>query len=447
MARIRVPYKSDEMSPAALTAGGTTFTFNRDPGLATLAAGDLYAITIDPGAASEETVYLTAYTAGALTGTISRGQDGTTAVAHVGGAPWVMDPKLEDRGADDLTTAQTIAGSKYFTGASFRESFSAPLTAFAGGGQAGATPLPAMFNRVTISAATAPPFDSVLLPAALGGQDIIVVNATNNPIQVFGTGTDTINGVAAATGITQAPNSVEAYFCTAAGSWNVDPGIGFSGQLFTELAQDNIVALAGGGQAGATLLWAQTSRIATVATAGDSIRLPVSAPGLELLVINHGANSMQVYGSGTDTIDDVATATGVSQMVNSMVIYTCATAGKWYSNGIGTGFSGQFPTVSFLNGITAFAGGGQAGAVLLSNVINRVTTVATASDSVKLPASAGGMQITVTNAAAVNPLNIYPSTGDQINALGVNAPYAVVAGKTAAFSCAVAGQWHAVLGA
>src|SRR5258708_32661582 len=78
----------------------------------------------------------------------------------------------------------------------------AGLTAFAGGGQASATPLPSEFNVVAPSVATTPPFDSVLLPASVPGLDVVVVNSTANPIQVYGSGTDTINGVAAATGIT-----------------------------------------------------------------------------------------------------------------------------------------------------------------------------------------------------------------------------------------------------
>src|SRR5712664_233202 len=77
-----------------------------------------------------------------------------------------------------------------------------------------------------------------------------------------------------------------------------------------ESAQDNIVARAGGGQALATQLITQTCRITTVATSGDSIKLPPSQPGLEVLIINHGANPMQVFGSGADTIDDIASATG-----------------------------------------------------------------------------------------------------------------------------------------
>lgn len=94
--------------------------------------------------------------------------------------------------------------------------------------------------------------------------------------------------------------------------------------------------------------------------------------------------------------------------------------------------------------LTAHAGGGQASALALTAVINRVTTVATA-DSVKLPPSQAGMTITVINAAAANSMNVFPASGEAINALGANAAFAVAANKTAYFTCATAGQWHSVL--
>lgn len=218
------------------------------------------------------------------------------------------------------------------------------------------------------------------------------------------------------------------------------------GGMFYELSQDAVTARAGGGQVLATQLTGQTARITVVATAGDSVMLPPSAAGLEILVINHGANSMQVYGAGTDLINDAATAVGVSQMANSSVIFMCATTGNWYTDGLGTGFSGGFQTQSYANGITAFAGGGQGSAVLLSAMINRVTVVATIGDSVKLPIAVPGMQIMVTNAAA-NSMNLFPGVGDAINALGANAAYAVAGGKTVSLICAVALQWHAILSA
>src|ERR1700694_3685037 len=72
-----------------------------------------------------------------------------------------------------------------------RDTSGAGITAFAGGGQASATLMNFEFNRVTVSAATVPPYDSVALPPSLVGYGIIVVNATANTIQVFGSGADT----------------------------------------------------------------------------------------------------------------------------------------------------------------------------------------------------------------------------------------------------------------
>lgn len=216
--------------------------------------------------------------------------------------------------------------------------------------------------------------------------------------------------------------------------------------LLNESATDGIVAHAGGGQAQATALTKEINRVITVATAGDSVVLPASASGLTIMVVNHGASPLQVFGTGADTINDVAAATGVTQMPGSLVIYSCITAGAWYTEGLGTGYSGAFPTSSYTNGIVAHAGGGQAGGTLVTTVLNRVTTVATIADSVLLPASVPGMQITVANGAA-NSLNLFPAVGDQINALGANAAFAIAGGKTATLYCMVAGQWHAVLSA
>lgn len=100
---------------------------------------------------------------------------------------------------------------------------------------------------------------------------------------------------------------------------------------------------------------------------------------------------------------------------------------------------------SAVSGLTAFAGGGQASALLLTRSINRVTTVGTAADSVKLPAAKAGMTVLVANAAAANSMNVFPSTGGVINALAANAAYAVAANKTVMFVCAVDGTWNTLL--
>lgn len=108
------------------------------------------------------------------------------------------------------------------------------------------------------------------------------------------------------------------------------PTIGLqSGAALQKLAQligstqNNITAQADGTKANATQITAAKARVTTVAGAGDSVKLPPGYPGLEVTLFNAGANSMQVFGSGNDTINDVATATGVAQANGLSAIYTC----------------------------------------------------------------------------------------------------------------------------
>ncbi len=219
------------------------------------------------------------------------------------------------------------------------------------------------------------------------------------------------------------------------------------GDFLLESSQDNITATAGGGQAGAFQIQSQTTRISTVATIGDSVQLPPSAPGLELLVINHGANSMQVYGNGADTIDDLGAQVGVSQMAQSLVIFTCASAGKWYTEGLSSGFSQSLglQTFSYVT-VAANAAGTQAAGTLLTAMLNNITA-AGANYSTLLPPSAGGLEITVHNISA-NTVLVYPSAGgtgaEKINALGANAALAMGANTSTVFTCVAAGTWFSV---
>lgn len=219
--------------------------------------------------------------------------------------------------------------------------------------------------------------------------------------------------------------------------------------LLAESATDTITAKASGTQTTATPLTTELNRITVVATTGDAVLLPASQPGLTIIVTNHGANPCQVYGAGTDTIDDVATATGVQQMASSMVIYSCYTAGAWYTEGLASGFvrGAALQTFSAVDGLVANSGGLQSGATPLTAMMNRVATVAASGNSSLLPVSVSGMDITVTNAGA-NSMNVYPNAGgtgtETINSLSANAAFALGVGKSCQFVCYTPGQWHTV---
>lgn len=88
-----------------------------------------------------------------------------------------------------------------------------------------------------------------------------------------------------------------------------------------------------------------------------------------------------------------------------------------------------------VTGITAFAGGGAASATQLTGRTNVVATCATGGDSVKLPAGLGqGGQTVVRNNGAAS-CNVFPPTGGNISAAGVNTAVAVGISKASYFEC------------
>lgn len=93
-----------------------------------------------------------------------------------------------------------------------------------------------------------------------------------------------------------------------------------------------LTALAGGAKAGATPLTELICQVDTVASGADSVLLPAAIPGSMVAVVNNGANAMQVFGQGTDTINGVATGTGVSQAAGKTALYVCAKTGAWFRN-------------------------------------------------------------------------------------------------------------------
>lgn len=116
----------------------------------------------------------------------------------------------------------------------------------------------------------------------------------------------------------------------------------------------------------------------------------------------------------------------------------------------GFGYDGRHFTQSYLDSITATPSGTQSNSITLNSMVNRVTTVATAADAVRLKAIAsfigGSLVVAVINAGA-NTLNVWPQLGDAINSLGANNAFAVPPGGVAVFYSTVAGKWYTALSA
>lgn len=221
------------------------------------------------------------------------------------------------------------------------------------------------------------------------------------------------------------------------------------------IASDNLTARAGGGQANALLLTSTFNTVTTVASANDSVKLGPSYPGAFVVVHNDGLNLMQVFASAPDTIDDVATAVGVAQNVNTSVLYFCTVQGEWHS--LGGAAVGNFTNV-FLTGLLYESPGAgivasvvrtQAGATVLSKEVNRVDTSTAVAlgtllgDGVALMSAQAGLDIAVINNTA-NVITMWPLNGsaDQINGLGAGVGVPLPPGDVAQFECAANGDWR-----
>lgn len=95
-----------------------------------------------------------------------------------------------------------------------------------------------------------------------------------------------------------------------------------------------ITAFAGGGRASATQLGTQYFQIvSTVATDGDSVKLPLGVINMQIVVRNSGANSLDVFNhsSATAGFDGAAATVAVRISPNTAVLFECtnSTTSGW----------------------------------------------------------------------------------------------------------------------
>lgn len=225
-----------------------------------------------------------------------------------------------------------------------------------------------------------------------------------------------------------------------------EAGMGYLGAFFLGSLANGLVASTTHTQAGATPLTAMLNTVSTVANIGDAVILPPAFPGMSLGVVNAGANSMQVYGNGSDTVNGIAAAIGATQMSSSTVFYQCTKLGVWTAQDLGCGTNGNFATVSYQSNLTAGTTQTAAGGLRIAAAIAEFDTVAHNGDAATLPAAQPGMSITVINNGA-NSLAVFALTqalggqagGDTINgsaSLSITGPPAITI-----FFCTKVGAW------
>jgi hypothetical protein len=91
------------------------------------------------------------------------------------------------------------------------------ITAHAGGTKAAAFQLTTTISRISVCATD---HDSVLLPKAIAGSEVTVINSGAALLDVYGKGTDTIDAVNTATANTIATTKAKKYTCVSTGFWH-----------------------------------------------------------------------------------------------------------------------------------------------------------------------------------------------------------------------------------
>ena|SRR6266850_8349571 len=109
----------------------------------------------------------------------------------------------------------------------------------------------------------------------------------------------------------------------------VNAGQTSNNQLYGQaMATDGITATPAATQANAVLITTPLFRVTTSA-AGSGVLLPPAVRGMEVTLANDGVNTIQVFASGTDTINAVAGSTGVTQIATNVTIYIAFSNGLW----------------------------------------------------------------------------------------------------------------------
>jgi hypothetical protein len=234
-------YAQDTTLVADITATALTFTLTGYSNWPS-GASDNFVVIIGSGT-TEEHVLCSKRVAGAVT-VLTRGYRGTTAASHVAtttvtasshasrsllGKGDFMGELLTHLNATDHVHGATGqvgtsgvlgagSGTSLVLTAFYARSVTDAITASATVTQAGATALTTEINRVVTIATT---LNAVVLPAALAGRAVTVINAhATSSVSIFPALGDDINALAVNAQYVLLATKTVTFFCAVAGVWN-----------------------------------------------------------------------------------------------------------------------------------------------------------------------------------------------------------------------------------
>lgn len=98
---------------------------------------------------------------------------------------------------------------------------------------------------------------------------------------------------------------------------------------------DQTVTALGTNRATAYVIIGQITNVTTASASTGVVLNAATKPGMKRVIYNNGANPIKVYANGSDTIDTVAGATGVTLTNALRCQFTCVAVGVWISAQLG----------------------------------------------------------------------------------------------------------------
>lgn len=204
--------------------------------------------------------------------------------------------------------------------------------------------------------------------------------------------------------------------------------------------------------------------VSTAAASPSGVTLPTATAGRRIIVVNRGANPINIYPATGAAVDSAATNAAISLPVGGVVEFNASSATQWYSTssssvavgsltGLGTGVATFLATPSSANLASALTDEvGTAGAVVFSNSPTLTTpnigaATATSVNKVTLTAPANSATLTIADGKTLTASNTLTFTGTDASsvAFGAGGTVAYTSNKLSVFAATTSAELAGVI--
>lgn len=289
--------------------------------------------------------------------------------------------------ADFIDSSENIVDENLFIGSE------TGIAAVSPADQSTATLLTKKVNRVDTVDSTGA---GVLLPPALAGRFLYVVNNDSDNLYVFPGVGEQIRLLDTNIPIKLNINSNGFFYCAGNGTWEYVLGLQSGAQSFLTGVDVAVLPVTGGDQTTGYQIQKLQNQISSNPTASAACVLPNALAGRSLILINNVTLPALVYPQTGESIQAAATNAPTNIAFKEVLNFYCLVDGAWLllRSNYGTDFGAITGTDTNITDVTPSS---QGSAYVLTAAYNTINTAHSTAGGVKLPSAITGRIIYVTN--------------------------------------------------